>query len=708
MSLYDKDEESTILDFLAKASATGDPQQRLSLLVYHRDGVQVVPLVAGQPVIIGRTRPSTLTLRDKSLSRRHARFERLDDDVWVEDLGSTNGTFVNGERVTRARVRVGDELLLGSVSSALHAMTPLEGQLQGLDSHDRFRAMLEEEVIRAQTFGRSLALVMVEAREEGSLARGCPRVRQQLRAVDRIGLYGPDAVEILLTEATLSRAEQLANAIVGGRTAEEPPLSCGVALYPESARSAEALLAESRRAVEQSTIDRPVRVRGNRDPGAPLVISETDRDGPIVRNAAMVELFETVDRIAGTNVPVLIVGETGTGKEIVARALHQRSDRRDGPMRCINCGAIPEHLVESALFGHERGAFTGADRQAKGVFEDARGGTVFFDEIGELALPSQVALLRVLETMRISRVGSSREIPVDVRVVAATHRELEAMSADGSFRLDLYYRLNTIVLPIPPLRERPDEIDPLCEYWVARASRSTQRRVTRIDSEVLDVLRCYHWPGNVRELRNVIERAVVIAKGDRITVDDLPERLRTVASAFGSSPRVLADLELDELSPAPQGLDWGDRTAPPGGSTGATVPSPLGHSVHESSQADRGRAGTFKDQLQRFEAELIREALIRTHGNQSEAALLLGLPRRTLVHKLKTLGIDRSVAHAQPTSLAALDHDALDFRSLVVAHEANLLRLALEAHGHDALRAARALGMPQRSLTQKARKHGLL
>jgi DNA-binding NtrC family response regulator len=310
----------------------------------------------------------------------------------------------------------------------------------------------------------------------------------------------------------------------------------------------------------------------------------------------MRDLYLEAQRLAASPLPVLILGETGTGKEILARFIHENGPRRDRPLLCVNCGGIPSQLVESTLFGHMKGAFTGATASAAGVFESADGGTVLLDEIGELPLPAQAALLRVLENRRFSRVGSSQEIEADVRVLAATHRDLEAMCREGRFREDLFYRLNVVPLRVPPLREHPEDIEPLAQHFLEQASRGAGRPVPTLQAEALALLLGWHWPGNVRELRNAMERAALIAESDTVQPSDLPERIR------------------------------GNRSLPP--------PPP---------NAPPAPAGPvrLREELDRKEAELILAALQRNDFNRERAAAELGLPLRTLAHKMKQHNIRR-------------------------------------------------------------------
>ena len=320
---------------------------------------------------------------------------------------------------------------------------------------------------------------------------------------------------------------------------------------------------------------------------------------PIAASRAMREVLDMAARVAASRVPVILQGETGTGKEVVAHYLHEHSAQARGPLVCVNCAAIPAQLVEATLFGHERGAFTGAGQRQKGVFEEADGGTVFLDEIGELTPSAQAALLRVLETGRFARVGSPREITVDVRVIAATHRDLEALRDAGTFRADLYYRLGVMVIIVPPLRDRAEDIEPLARRFAARVA----GRARDLSSEAIRVLAAWSWPGNVRELRNTVERAAVLAGVEEIRPEHLPSRMVTGASV--PPPRAAAATL----------VDLGPPSAP--------------------------SAADLRAHLQEVEARTLREALEAAGWNQSEAARRLGMPIRTLSHKAKVLGLKK-------------------------------------------------------------------
>ena len=305
----------------------------------------------------------------------------------------------------------------------------------------------------------------------------------------------------------------------------------------------------------------------------------------LAKSQKMQDIFRTISKIADYKTTVLVTGESGVGKELVARAIHRRSSRRAGPFVAINCGAIPENLLESELFGHKKGAFTDAINDRRGLFEDASTGTLFLDEIGELPLGLQVKLLRVLEDEQIRRLGETRDLKVDVRIVAATHRDLDAETKAGRFREDLYYRLNVLPIHIPPLRDRREDVPLLIEHFVARNNTRLRSNIVGIDSEARRLLFEYGWPGNVRELENTIERAMVLAEGDQIIAGDLPERIRDAQDS------VQMQLSSGELS--------------------------------------------VKKTTRIIEEILIRRALQKTRGNRTRAADLLEISHRALLYKIK-------------------------------------------------------------------------
>jgi DNA-binding NtrC family response regulator len=587
-------------------------QRRVTLTIFHHDGMRVVPLAEGRRVVIGRSEPAEVTIRDGSLSRQHAAVELIDGRVWVEDLESTNGTWVGGVRVDRIQVALGSELMLGGVAATVDQLGAADQGRHGLLRHDRFLDELAAEVARARQYQpRPVSLLMVRGpRQAGtSLGRWLKLVQRSLRPFDRAALYSADTVELLLPELALDQAQALAASL----RSDEVALSLGLGVFPDHAASAEELIEVTRGALARARGDGLVVTPEALATGA-RAAAAADVSGPIVRSPGMERVFRTARRVASSAIPVLIVGETGTGKEVVARAIHESGKRADKAMICVNCGALPPQLVEATLFGHEKGAFTGASQQARGVFEAADGGTVFLDEIGELPAGAQAALLRVLETKRFTRVGSTREVEVDARVVAATHRDLEQMSAAGGFRSDLLYRLNAMQIEIPPLRERTDEIEPLVQLFIAKANETNGCAVADVAADALALLREHGWPGNVRELRNAIERAVVIAEGSTITIDDLP---RTLSRLAGQRPRPEPPARPAAHAVAGDGESWPDEI-------------------------------DLRAELERFESSLIRTFLDRAGGDRKEAARRMGLPYRTLSHKMMVMGLSNEPGPAPP------------------------------------------------------------
>ncbi|MBE5271287.1 sigma-54 dependent transcriptional regulator [Stenotrophomonas sp. B2] len=361
--------------------------------------------------------------------------------------------------------------------------------------------------------------------------------------------------------------------------------------------------------------------------------------GPTGNGAAVSALRTMIDQVAAFDTTVLVLGESGTGKEVVSRAIHQRSPRRDGPFVAINCGAIPADLLESELFGHEKGAFTGALTARKGRFEMAEGGTLLLDEIGDMSLPMQVKLLRVLQERSFERVGGNQTIRCNVRVIAATHRDLESRIADGKFREDLFYRLNVFPIDVPALRERREDLPALVETIAAQLAR-TGRGEVRFTAEALQALAGYEWPGNVRELNNLVERLAVLHPGGSVRVQDLPARYRGDALlAPVSTPAAVP------AAPSEERLDLRSFSFHTPGSGGQ--PS-LEHGI----AVNRAAAATalpddgldLRNHMASIELGLINEALERTQGVVAHAAQLLGLRRTTLVEKLRKYGIEREQA----------------------------------------------------------------
>ncbi|MBF0612049.1 MAG: sigma-54-dependent Fis family transcriptional regulator [Magnetococcales bacterium] len=319
----------------------------------------------------------------------------------------------------------------------------------------------------------------------------------------------------------------------------------------------------------------------------------------------MQKLFKLVERVAASSSTVLIQGESGTGKELIARAIHYHSPRRDNALIPVNCGAIPEDLLESELFGHVKGAFTGAAYSRPGRFELANNGTIFLDEIGDMSPKLQVKMLRVLQEKVVEPVGAVKSLAVDVRVIAATHKNLEKEVAEGRFREDLFYRLNVVPLLVPPLRDRAEDVPSLVEHFLEKSNRHRERKVT-VPRDIMDLFIRYRWPGNVRELENLVERITILADGE-VTVHDLPEKL----------------------------LDGCNQMAD-------IFPQPIPAAAF-APQLDDEAVIDFNQQVENFENQLILAALEHTGWNKNKAAKILNLNRTTLVEKIKKKGFERGL-----------------------------------------------------------------
>ncbi|MBD9368304.1 sigma-54 dependent transcriptional regulator [Xanthomonas sp. XNM01] len=355
-------------------------------------------------------------------------------------------------------------------------------------------------------------------------------------------------------------------------------------------------------------------------------------DGPTGSSQAVQRLRRMITQVAPFDTTVLVLGESGTGKEVAARAIHQQSARRDGAFVAINCGAIPPDLLESELFGHEKGAFTGALSARKGRFEMAEGGTLLLDEIGDMSLPMQVKLLRVLQERTFERVGGNQTIRCNVRVIAATHRNLEDRIGDGQFREDLFYRLNVFPIEMPPLRERRDDLPALVATIAAQLAR-TGRGEVRFADAALAALAGYAWPGNVRELTNLVERLAVLNPGGLVRLDDLPTRYRAHLGDAAIGPPELP-VEPPRASQA-EPLRAADPQGPAAAAVSPSAPAPAAPAALPDDGID------LRDHMAQIELQLIREALERTGGVVAHAAQLLGLRRTTLVEKLRKYGIER-------------------------------------------------------------------
>ncbi|HWD26472.1 MAG TPA: sigma-54 dependent transcriptional regulator [Rhizomicrobium sp.] len=343
-------------------------------------------------------------------------------------------------------------------------------------------------------------------------------------------------------------------------------------------------------------------------------------------SSEMKQVFRLGTRAAQSNIPILIEGESGAGKELIARAIQGSSERAGKPFVTVNCGAIPENLIESILFGHEKGSFTGATDKHLGKFQEADSGTLFLDEIGELRLDMQVKLLRALQEGEVDPVGSKRPVKVDVRIISATNRDLAALSREGQFREDLFYRLNVFPIFVPSLRDRRDDIPALARHFIARFAAEENKPVAGLTPEAAEILETFNWPGNVRQLENTIFRAVVLCDGTLLDVIDFPQ----IAAALGVEARAQRT-QIAAPTPTASAAATGATSAP------LYAPAPAHASPYALSGTD---ASGHMRKLEDIESEVIRMAIGRYDGHMSEVARRLGIGRSTLYRKLKELGLD--------------------------------------------------------------------
>lgn len=547
------------------------------LVVVDGDSSWVVTLPSAGELVIGRAQEAHVRVNDPSVSRLHLKLMIAGTEVRALDLGSSGGTTVNGERLEAARALIsGDVLELAPTVTAIYHRDRSPARERPLLDAAPFRARLEEELTRAQSYHRPAALLVVDGGPDLDRAALVRALAGQTRSIDVPGWLPGRHLALLLPEQDGAEGLLSAKRLVG---ALGPRARAGVAACPRDAGDADALIAAA-----IAGLDLAAAGRVGQATEAAVRRSVGDKT-IILADPAVKRLYALVDRLAPTEVSVLINGETGAGKELVAQALHFGSPRRrGGPFVVINCAALSETLAESQLFGHEKGAFSGADSAKAGLIESAQGGTFFLDELGELSLAIQAKLLRVIETQRVLRLGDVRERPVDVRFVAATHRDLEAEVRAGRFRQDLYYRLATAKVALPPLRQRRAEIPILAAAILAEL---TPRR--SLSDAALQLLLAHDWPGNVRELKNVLELAAAMAEGERVE---------------------------------PWNLPFSGPSAP-------DAPAPR----------DERKFRPIEDEVRELERARMSEALAVTGGNQTRAAELISMPLRTFVTKLKQYGL---------------------------------------------------------------------
>jgi two-component system response regulator AtoC len=576
-------------------------QHRLFLRVFDGDVVRSVPLAEDCVVVIGRSSRADVPIDAPSVSRVHARLH-VGKTLQLEDMGSANGTQVRGVPLAKGQrvdVLPGDEILVGKVPCLVQGAPRFAPppRLRSLRTHEYFEARLDDECVAVASSTGCFALLRL--RVEGAAGAA---FEEDLMAVTRpsdvVAWYGPGEYEVLLPG--VPNAKPRSDEILAGLDRGGWKVRVGAACYPRDGRTPDALIEAAGGALRPVPPEEVVRALGE------IVV-----EAPAMRN-----LHKLVARVAASNISVLLLGETGTGKEVFASEIHKLSPRAAGPFCKVNCAAFTETLVESELFGHEKGAFTGADRTRPGLLETARGGTVFLDEVGELSQSLQAKLLRVLEDRKVRRVGGREEHALDVRFVAATNRDLEREIEKERFRGDLFFRLNGFPLEIPPLRERVGEIEPLARRFLALgAIQARCEEVPTLTAGALALLEQYAWPGNIRELRNVMDRVLVIIDGSVIT----PEALRQAHPKFAAKPS-----RSEKFMPGPP--------APPTVAEAAST-ARADLTAESVRPLDDVRDDAEKDYLRRV-LELCRH-------NQTRAAELLDISRGKIVTLIEKYDLPR-------------------------------------------------------------------
>jgi two-component system, NtrC family, response regulator AtoC len=569
------------------------------LLVFTGHAARAVPLPASGTVVLGRAADATVRLDEPKVSRYHAALEVRAGQTVLRDLGSHNGTYVDGVRAAgEVALRSGAVIAIGATQLVLHGGSARRQRRCELPA---LRDQVEDEVERASLQERAFAVMALRAEGKGEALAAA--LLGELRAIDRLAVTGGDSL-VFLPEVDAGEAAAGAARLLTVAAAAVPAVRAGWALWPRDAADADGIVAVARAAAQAA------------EPGklataaAAVRRIELGARTVLIADEAMARVYALLERVAAVDLPVLILGETGTGKELAAAAVHHFSARRDRPRVTFNCAALPDTLAESELFGHERGAFSGAIADKVGLLEAAHLGTVFLDEVGELSPTVQAKLLRVLETHSFNRVGSVAERTIDVRLVAASNRDLLAEVEAGRFRRDLYYRLSAATLWLPPLRDRRREIAILAEAFLEGARRAARRDPAALTEEAVRRLVACPWPGNVRELRNCIEFLAATVPGDLIDAASIERYLQR-------TPRAHEDAAAAERATA-------DERTP----------------AEPASAADPHRFRPIKEEVRELERARMLEALQAARGNQTMAAALIEMPLRTFVAKLKQYAID--------------------------------------------------------------------
>jgi len=601
------------------------PKQPAYLIVFEGEVAYRFDLGTAGTAVIGRAPDAALRLDQPTASRHHARIDVQSDGIWLSDLDSRNGTRLNGQVIKGARrLSHGDTIGICNATLILQQHGGAAA-LRPFASLAQLRVRLEEEIDRTVRHQRpfvllSIRLVSDEHQTIPPRAVVAEALSGALRMMDVPCWQTDDSLLLLCLELSPAEGEILAQRLMKLLRPIAPAIHLRLVACPRDGTDADLLL-------HSCTPEGPV-------PEAKETVAGPDSDVHnlklgnqtiLIVEPTMKRLYALLERLAPSDIALLIQGETGCGKELAASAVHHFSKRKDRPLVAVNCAALPENLAESELFGHERGAFSGAVTSKPGLFETANGGTLFLDEIGELSQAIQAKLLRVLETKRILRVGDVRERSIDVRLAAATHRDLQADVASGRFRQDLYFRLAVARVYLPPLRDRRREILFLARSFLHAACARAQRLPMEIAPTAQHLLTNYTWPGNIRQLRNMMEYAAAAVEEDVLLPYHISQQIEppgaVSAAAAGEPVSPLHPRQAERPATIPSGIV--NRTE---GEDGGSVLTPR----------------TFRpidEEIRELERQRMIEALDASGGVHVRAAALISMPIRTFTGKLKTLNI---------------------------------------------------------------------
>ncbi|MBK6691187.1 MAG: sigma 54-interacting transcriptional regulator [Myxococcales bacterium] len=609
------------------AKAPG-PETRRTLRVLVDGSAQVTALSAAGRYVIGRGADAHVHVNHATVSRRHAELALDGESLRVTDLGSANGSRVSGKDLAAnepAALHLGELFTVGDVLCVVY-----EGSVELRPSRSVGRDEIADAIERAAGFYRQEGPFSVCTLSWPGAAHHLDAVATMAPPRGHIAAITENLVAVLLPRIPKAFAEKWLDGLTTlfGRSGAE--ISGRVTGCPEDGESLPLLCPQALQA-DNTALRASQRT--------PLSLDVTPSSG-----VAMQKVHDLVGQVAATPTSILILGETGVGKEVMARSIHTRSNRANGPFVALNCAALPETLLESELFGYEKGAFTGANTAKPGLIEAASGGTLFLDELGEMPLSTQAKLLRVLEERTVLRVGSVKPKAVDIRLVAATNRDLLEEIQAKRFRPDLYYRLNSIILRLPPLRERRDELRALSSLFAQKAAEALGRPTPRFPNDIHAMLERYPWPGNVRELRNAIERLVLLAQGGTVSSENLPEEIRGHLGIGSIAPRPPGRDTLVAIEDRIPSIGAGPMSPPavrvePGSET---RPIPVFADTPPGSSPGSGPASaSLEDEISRIEKARILEALEKCAGNQTRAAEMLGITRRVLIGKMEKYGMPR-------------------------------------------------------------------